>query len=213
MRRELKGMGLNCYVALGKPVIIESYRKNHPTFTQDDPGSSPCWGEMSKDHLSVQKYKRQTPPWKRRLEAQIKTARREVSQLSEAKKGNMKKQVPKRYSQMPIDEALETAKQRLQTLASRLKRYSRENEAKRLNHPVSSQPAHMYAQEQGNNIRGDILRPDTEQQTDCEPPPNSQDSGWTGDLEGETTCRGARADQQMEPGCSSGVHNDGEWHP
>ena len=105
----------------------------------------------------------QYPPWKRRLEAKIKEARREVSQLSEVQKGVMKKQAPKRYIQMPIPEALETAKQRLQALASRLKRYTRENEARRVNRLFATQPAKVYAQWQGNTSRADPPRLETEQ--------------------------------------------------
>nr|XP_049581805.1 uncharacterized protein LOC125972245 [Syngnathus scovelli] len=105
----------------------------------------------------------QCPPWKRRLEAKIKIARREVSQMTEAQKGAMKKQVPKKYSHMPIPEALETAKQRLQALASRLKRYTRENEARRINRLFTTQPAKVYAQWQGNNSRADPPRLETEQ--------------------------------------------------
>ena len=104
----------------------------------------------------------QYPPWKRRLETKIKEARREVSQLSEAQKGAMKQQVPKRYSQMAIPEALETAKQRLQALASRLKRYTRDNEAKRINRLFATQPAKVYSQWQGNNSRADPPRLETE---------------------------------------------------
>jgi len=54
------------------------------------------------------------PPWKRRLEAKIKAARKDVSQLTEAQRGVMKRPIPERYIQMTIPEALETAKQRLQ---------------------------------------------------------------------------------------------------
>lgn len=105
----------------------------------------------------------QYPPWKRRLEAKIKEARREVSQTTEAQKGAMKKQVPKRYSQMSIPEGLETAKQRLQALASRLQRYTRENEARRINRLFTTQPAKVYAQWQGNDSRADPPRLETEQ--------------------------------------------------
>lgn len=79
------------------------------------------------------------------MEAKIKGALKEVSQLKEAQKGAMKKQVPKKYSMMTVPEALETGKQRLQALACCLKRYTRENEARRINWPLSSQPAKVYA--------------------------------------------------------------------
>ncbi|KAK7930440.1 hypothetical protein WMY93_006835 [Mugilogobius chulae] len=108
-------------------------------------------------------HEKQYPPWKRRLEAKIKAARREVSQLTEAQRGAMKRPVPRRYSQMPIPEALETAKQRLQALASRLKRYTKENEAKRINRLFATQPAKVYSQWQGNNSRADPPRLKSEQ--------------------------------------------------
>lgn len=73
---------------------------------------------------------KQEASWRRRLEAKIKAARREVSQLSEAQKGTARK-VPKRYSQMPIPEGLKSAKQRLQALAARLKTYTGENNPKK----------------------------------------------------------------------------------
>ncbi|XP_032426375.1 uncharacterized protein LOC116724756 [Xiphophorus hellerii] len=108
-------------------------------------------------------HETQYPPWKRRLEAKIKVSRREVSQLSELHKGTMKRPVPRKYRQMPIPEALETAKQRLQALASRLKRYTRENESRRINRLFSTQPAKVYSQWQGNNNRVDPPRLETEQ--------------------------------------------------
>uniref|UniRef100_A0A3B5PPD0 Reverse transcriptase domain-containing protein n=1 Tax=Xiphophorus maculatus TaxID=8083 RepID=A0A3B5PPD0_XIPMA len=75
----------------------------------------------------------------------------------------MKRPVPRKYRQMPIPEALETAKQRLQALASRLKRYTRENESRRINRLFSTQPAKVYSQWQGNNNRVDPPRLETEQ--------------------------------------------------
>ncbi|XP_055364306.1 uncharacterized protein LOC129604011 [Betta splendens] len=108
-------------------------------------------------------HEKQYPPWKRRSEAKIKTARREMSQMTEAQRGAMKRPMPKRYSQMTIPEALETAKQRLQALASRLKRYTRDNEARRINRLFATQPAKVYSQWQGNNNRADPPRLETEQ--------------------------------------------------
>ncbi|XP_055361305.1 uncharacterized protein LOC129603548 [Betta splendens] len=108
-------------------------------------------------------HEKQYPPWKRRLEAKIKAARREVSQMTEAQRGAMKRPMPKRYSQMTIPEALETAKQRLQASASRLKRYTRDNEARRINRLFATQPAKVYSQWQGNNNRADPPRLETEQ--------------------------------------------------
>ncbi|XP_051935035.1 uncharacterized protein LOC127609236 [Hippocampus zosterae] len=102
------------------------------------------------------------PPWKRRLEAKIKAARNDVSQLTEAQRGVMKRPIPEKYIQMTIPEALETAKQRPQALSSRLKRYTKENEARRINRLFATQPAKVYAQWQGPNNRADPPRLETE---------------------------------------------------
>ena len=66
-------------------------------------------------------------PWKMRLEAKIKTTRREVSQLGEIQKGvelKDKTRLLGKYKGLSPPEALETAKQRLAALASRLRRYT-----------------------------------------------------------------------------------------
>ncbi|XP_051930603.1 uncharacterized protein LOC127606352 [Hippocampus zosterae] len=42
------------------------------------------------------------PPWKRWLEAKIKAARKDVSQLTEAQRGVMKRPIPERYIQITI---------------------------------------------------------------------------------------------------------------
>lgn len=64
----------------------------------------------------------------------------------------------KRYSKVFITEALETAKQRLTPLATRLKRYEREAEAEGMNGLFSTQdprnqydPFRLYSQLQRNN--------------------------------------------------------------
>ena len=62
-------------------------------------------------------------PWKMRLDA--KTTRSEVSQLGEIQKGvelKDKTRLLEKYKGLSPPEALETAKQRLAALASRLKR-------------------------------------------------------------------------------------------
>ncbi|XP_051919952.1 uncharacterized protein LOC127599769 [Hippocampus zosterae] len=74
----------------------------------------------------------------------------------------MKRPIPERYIQMTIPEALETAKQRLQALSSRLKRYTKENEARRINGLFATQPAKVYTQWQGPNNRADPPRLETE---------------------------------------------------
>ena len=65
-------------------------------------------------------------------ETVIKATRREVSQLVELQKGNMvNKGASRKYNSVSITEALKTAKQRLTALATRLKRYTKEGEARR----------------------------------------------------------------------------------
>lgn len=94
-------------------------------------------------------YKEQYPPLRRRLETKIKAEW--ISQLSELQKGVMKK-VPNKFSKLSIPEALGTAKQRLTALASRLKRYTREIEGRRISRLFSKDPAKVYSQWQGNNM-------------------------------------------------------------
>lgn len=67
-------------------------------------------------------------------------------------------QLNKRYSKVFITEALETSKQRLTALATRLKRYDREAEAEGMNGLFSTQdprsqqdPSRLYSQLQRNN--------------------------------------------------------------
>lgn len=91
---------------------------------------------------------------KKKLEARekrkFKTARRNVSQLLELQKGVIKK-MPKKYNKMPIHEDLETAKQRLKSLASHLQRYTRELEARRINQMFSNEPSKVSTGEQYDN--------------------------------------------------------------
>ncbi|XP_078026439.1 uncharacterized protein LOC144464171 [Epinephelus lanceolatus] len=108
-------------------------------------------------------HKNQYPPWKRLLEAKIKATQREVSQLTKLHRSNMvNKGAPRKYNKLSIPEALETAKQRLTALATRLKRYTKEVEARRINRLFSSEPAKVFSQWQGNNSRSDPLRAELE---------------------------------------------------
>lgn len=63
------------------------------------------------------------------------------------------KTVPKKYSELPKPEALETAKQRLTVLASHLKRYTRKLEGRTINQLYSTEPSKVYTQWQGNTMR------------------------------------------------------------
>uniref|UniRef100_A0A3Q0R276 Hyperpolarization activated cyclic nucleotide-gated potassium channel 3 n=1 Tax=Amphilophus citrinellus TaxID=61819 RepID=A0A3Q0R276_AMPCI len=106
-------------------------------------------------------HKEPYPPWKRWLEAKIKAAQREVSQLSELQKGAMKSGVPKKYNnKLSVPEALETAKQRLTALATCLKRYTKDIEARRINQMFSTEPSKVYSQWQGINMRTAPPRPE-----------------------------------------------------
>ena len=61
------------------------------------------------------------------------------------------KGAPRKYNKLSIPEALETAKQNLTALATQLKRYTKEVEARRINKLFSTEPAKVYAQWQGNS--------------------------------------------------------------
>ena len=74
-----------------------------------------------------------------------------------------KKGLLKKYGLLSTAEALGTAQQRLTALAIRLKRYSREAEAKRINRMFSDNPAKVYSQWQGSKNTGDPLRSESEQ--------------------------------------------------
>ena len=119
--------------------------------------------EMLGYKMNTMSHKEHYPPWRRRLEAKIKATQREVSQLSELQKGVGMKGIPRKYNKLSIPEALETAKQRLTALATRLKRYTGEAEARRINMIFSTKPSKVYSQWQGNNTRADPLRAETEQ--------------------------------------------------
>ncbi len=114
--------------------------------------------EMLGYKMNTTSHKEHYPPSK----AKIKATRREVSQLSELQKG-VRKGLPKKYNKLSIPEALETAKQRLTALATRLKRYKGEAEARRINRMFSTEPSKVYSQWQGNNTRSDPPRAETEQ--------------------------------------------------
>ncbi|XP_051939829.1 uncharacterized protein LOC127612992 isoform X3 [Hippocampus zosterae] len=137
--------------------------KKRDVKSRERKNSSPAYGtDRARNYLDASKRQICDPPWKRRLEAKIKAARKDVSQLTEAQRGVMKRPIPERYIQMTIPEALETAKQRLQALSSRLKRYTKENEARRINRLFATQPAEVYSQWQGSNTRADPPRRETE---------------------------------------------------
>ena len=86
-----------------------------------------------------------------RLEAKIKTTRREVSQLVEIQKGveiKKKTRLLGKYKRLSPPETLETAKQELTALASRVRRYTKKAESKKINALLSQEPSKMYLQHQ-----------------------------------------------------------------
>ena len=88
------------------------------------------------------------PPWKRRLEHQIRKWRKKARVL-----GNIvvKDKTKKR--------ALEVAEQRLMALTGRLQRYSKDADTKRINHLFTAEPSRVYSM-----LRGDTgIQPDTTQ--------------------------------------------------
>ena len=113
------------------------------------------------------KKKSSTPaPWKMRLEAKIKTTRKEVSQLGEIQKSvefKDKTRLLGRYKGLSTPEVLETTKQRLATLASTLRRYTKEAETKKLNAPFSKEVSKVYSQLQyKNTVRPEPPKAETE---------------------------------------------------
>lgn len=69
--------------------------------------------------------------------------------------------MPRKYNKLSIPEALETAKQRLKALATQLKRYTGETEARKINRMFSTEPFKVYCQWQGNNMRTDSAKAET----------------------------------------------------
>ena len=87
-------------------------------------------------------HKGQYPPWGIRLEAKMKETQTDVGKLSKLEK----------YSKLSVTEALEAAKQRLIAPAARLKRYTRDMEARRINRMFTTEPSKMYSQWKGKKL-------------------------------------------------------------
>ena len=101
---------------------------------------------------TIKKKSSTQAPWKIRLEAKIKTTRREVSQLVEIQKGadiKDKTRLLRKYKELSPPEALGTAKQRLAALASRLRRYTKEAEVMKMNTLFSKEQSKVSSQLQG----------------------------------------------------------------
>ena len=91
---------------------------------------------------------RSIPPWKRRLKNNIETLRREVNQLSAAKRenGRLPQAVYRKYQlhSHNINHAIEHAKQRLTALSHRLQRYEARNEQYRINTLFRKRPQKVF---------------------------------------------------------------------
>lgn len=68
-------------------------------------------------------------------------------------KSVMRDRIKKRYNEMSIIDVLQAAKQRLITLAIKLKQYTRNTEARRINGLFSKDPSRMYSYLQGNSSK------------------------------------------------------------
>jgi len=113
--------------------------------------------------LEVLAPKNHSVQWKKESWLKIKETQREVSQPSELRKDAMKSKIPKNYNKLTIPEALETAKQRLIALATRLRSCTRGAEARRLNRMFSTEQWQVYAQWQSDKMSIDPPRDETEQ--------------------------------------------------
>ena len=88
------------------------------------------------------------PPWRRRLEQNIRKARKEVNQLSKIKTGTSR---TAEFNSKTVKEQLETSKQRLMALTSRLDRYTHEANFKRINTLFTTDPSKVYSKLKGQN--------------------------------------------------------------
>lgn len=92
----------------------------------------------------------QIPPWKRRLQNDVKSLRRDISRM-EASRGGRRKlshDITKRYwvDERGIKTAIEDAKQRLTAVSHRLQRYEARVEQFRVNRMFVTQPGRVYSQ-------------------------------------------------------------------
>ena len=109
----------------------------------------------------------QIPAWKNRLQTKIKQTRREISQLSEIERGKTikdHKRLMKKYGRTPVSESLETQKQKLVALSSRLERYTKDSEFKWINSTFQTDPGKVYTQLKGveNNKQDEPPKQETE---------------------------------------------------
>lgn len=102
--------------------------------------------------------------WRRRIEVKNR-GNTETIQLSKITKQRyeLRKYLPGKYNRLSITEALEMAKQRLAALGTYLKRYTRDEEAKRINKRFPTNPARVYPQWQSKKLTTDPPCAETEQ--------------------------------------------------
>ena len=106
-----------------------------------------------------------------RLENKIKQQRAEVSKLAEMAKGKTIKdenRLKKKYKNIPISEALESAKQRLTALAVRLKRYVRQKESQNINRLFATESSRVY----------DLLKGEQQRLVQKDPPRRETEEFW-----------------------------------
>ena len=93
------------------------------------------------------------PPWKKRLQNQIKGYRKDISRLSSAmsNKGRLRESLISKYhlKERHIQTAIEDAKQRLIALAHRLKRYQARSDQYHQNNLFKTNPGRLYEQLKG----------------------------------------------------------------
>ena len=90
------------------------------------------------------RHQASSPPWRIRLERNIKSLRAKISKLSHQMANS-----PKHPKRNATKEALESAKQRLVGLSARLKRYTKEQESKRVNTLFTHNPSRVYSMLKG----------------------------------------------------------------
>jgi outer membrane murein-binding lipoprotein Lpp len=90
------------------------------------------------------RHQASSPPWRIRLESNVKSLCAKISKLSHQMANS-----PKHPKRNATKEALESAKQRLVVLSARLKRYTKEQESKRVNRLFTHNPSRVYSMLKG----------------------------------------------------------------
>lgn len=96
----------------------------------------------------IEKKKQQHEMWKKPKVLGKPKSNKKSANLSELLNSGTRKGIPRKYKQMLIPEALESAKRRHWALAAKLKRYTKDTEARRTNRLFSTEPTKVYSQRQ-----------------------------------------------------------------